>query len=55
MEDEKLHIGNFSVLGSPECLGILKLCAKSVSEIAFSQVLDNENLKDPEEDFEGSS
>ena len=25
MEDEKLHIGNFSVLGSPECLGNLKL------------------------------
>ena len=53
-KDEKLHFGNFSVLGSPECLGILKLCAKSVSEIAFSRVLDNGNLKDPEE-FEGSS
>ena len=55
VDDEKLHIGNFSVLGSPECLGILKLCTKSVSEVAFSQALDDGNLKYPEEEFEGSS
>ena len=52
---KKLHIGNFSVLRSPECLGNLKLFANSVSEVAFSQALDDGSLKYPEEEFEGSS